>query len=200
MTGDLTGPFRDDAAMDWDGEEYQERFDELAAAGKDVHGEADFVCAMSPSSVLDAGCGSGRVARELLRRGIDVVGVDADASMIAAARSRSPEISWVVADLGVLALDRRFDVVLMAGNVPLFTTPGTQAALVAGCAQHVNGGGSLVSGFQLDRGYDLDAYDEHCRAAGLELSARWSTWAQDAFTDDGAYAVSVHRCGGSSTR
>ena len=49
----------------WDGDEYQRRFDALATAGKDVHGEAAFVMAMEPGSVLDAGCGTGRVAIEL---------------------------------------------------------------------------------------------------------------------------------------
>ena len=74
--------------MTWDGDAYQARFDALAASGVDVHGEAAFACSLepAPASVLDAGCGTGRVAIELARRGIDVVGVDVDASMLAAAR------------------------------------------------------------------------------------------------------------------
>ena len=50
-------------------------------------------------SVLDAGCGTGRVAIELARHGVDVVGVDVDASMIGEARRRAPELEWVEADL-----------------------------------------------------------------------------------------------------
>jgi hypothetical protein len=83
-------------------------------------------------------------------------------------------------------------VVLMAGNVPLFTPSGTQRALVAGCARHVRAGGALVTGFQLGRGYALDDYDDDCRSAGLELTGRWSTWARDPFSDDADYAVSRH--------
>ena len=178
--------------MTWDGDEYQARFDALAATGADVHGEATFVESFAPSSVLDAGCGTGRVAIELARRGIDVVGVDVDASMLTTARSRAPEIEWVQSDLATLELPRTFDVVLLAGNVPLFTAPGTQAALVAGCARHLRIGGVLVAGFQLDRGYSLDEHDAHCAAAGLELRERWATWDRAPF-DGGAYAVSVHR-------
>ena len=76
--------------MTWDGDEYQARFDALAASGVDVHGEVAFVprSIPSPASVLDAGCGTGRVAIELARRGIAVVGVDVDASMLATARAR----------------------------------------------------------------------------------------------------------------
>src|SRR5690349_3132324 len=114
-------------ATTWHGDEYQRRFDALAATGVDVHGEATFVRAFQPAHVLDAGCGTGRVAVELARHGIDVVGVDADASMIATARRLHGELSWIEADLaGDLDLGRRFDVVVMAGNVPLFTPPGTQ--------------------------------------------------------------------------
>src|ERR1700686_3194622 len=75
----------------WQGDDYQRRFDELAASGVDVHGEASFVMRGSPGSVLDAGCGTGRVGIELARRGVDVVGVDADASMLATARANGPD-------------------------------------------------------------------------------------------------------------
>jgi SAM-dependent methyltransferase len=177
----------------WDGDRYQRRFDELVASGADVHGEADLVARWGPATVLDAGCGTGRVARQLATRGIDVVGVDADESMIATARRLAPDLAWVVADLAGLELHRRFDLVVMAGNVPLFTPEGTESALVSGCARHLVGGGHLVTGFQLDRGYTLERYDEDCRRSGLELEARGATWAEDPWVEGGSYAVSVHR-------
>ena len=177
--------------MAWDGDDYQRRFDELAATGVDVHGEASFVLAYAPSSVLDAGCGTGRVGAELARRGVSlVVGADIDASMLATARRSAPDVEWVQSDLAELDLGRTFDVVVMAGNVPLFTPPGTEAALVAGCARHV--GRFLIGGFQLGRGYGLDDYDEHCAAAGLRLAERFATWDRAPFVDGGDYAVSVH--------
>lgn len=187
--------------MAWDGDEYQRRFDELAAGGVDVHGEAAFVLAYAPvparrleaCTVLDAGCGTGRVGAELARRGVSVVGADVDASMLATARRTMPEVEWVQSDLAALDLGRTFDVVVMAGNVPLFTPPGTEAALVAGCARHVRpGGGLLIAGFQLGRGYSLEQYDEHTAAAGLRLAERFATWDREPFVDGGDYAVSVH--------
>jgi len=178
----------------WDGDDYQRRFDDLAAKGVDVHGEVAFVMRYTPNSVLDAGCGTGRVAIELANRGVaTVVGADVDLSMIATARTRAPEVTWVESDLGALDLGRRFDVVVMAGNVPLFTPEGTHAALVAGCARHVApGNGVLISGFQLGRGYELEDFDAHANAAGLHLRERFATWAAAAFPGDGSYAVSVH--------
>lgn len=178
--------------MAWDGDDYQARFDRLAASGTDVHGEATFVRAYDPATVLDAGCGTGRVAIELASHGIEVVGADVDASMLATARGRAPEVAWVEADLTGLDLGRTFDVVVMAGNVPLFTPPGTEAALVAGVARHVAPGGRLVAGFSLDRTYDIDAYDTHTAGAGLTLAERFATWDRRPWVAGGDYAVSVH--------
>jgi len=56
----------------FDGKAYQARFDALAERGVDIHGEARFVMSFEPSSVLDAGCGTGRVAIELARQGAEV--------------------------------------------------------------------------------------------------------------------------------
>jgi 2-polyprenyl-3-methyl-5-hydroxy-6-metoxy-1,4-benzoquinol methylase len=180
--------------MTWDGDDYQARFDELAKGGKDVHGEAAFVEALGPATVLDAGCGTGRVAIELAHRGIDVVGVDRDRSMLDVARARAPELTWIEADLGDLDLERTFEAVVMAGNVLLFVAPGTEDAVVARTAAHVEPGGMLVAGFQLRRdGYGLAALDEAAANAGLVLEARYSTWDRATFVPASDYAVSVFR-------
>ena len=64
------------------GAAYDERFERLASSGVDVHGEAALVDSYGPGAVLDAGCGTGRVAIELARRGHRVVGIDADPDML----------------------------------------------------------------------------------------------------------------------
>ncbi len=84
----------------------------------------------------------------------------------------------------------------MAGNVPLFTPLGTQRDLVAGCARHVEPGGTVIAGFSLDRGYGVAEYDGDCIAAGLELVERWATWSCEPFAG-GDYGVSVHRAAAS---
>ena len=178
---------------EFQGDDYQAQFDRLAASGQDVHGEATFVRAYSPTSVLDAGCGTGRVAIELARHGIEVVGTDIDDSMLATAQRLAPDIEWVRSDLCELELGRTFDLVVMAGNVPLFTPPGTEAALVAGVARHVAPGGRLVSGFSLGRNYSLAELDRHTADNGLVLEDRFATWDRQPWIDGGDYAVSVHR-------
>ena len=110
------------------GDRYERTYELRAAAGEDVHGEANFVSRFSPGSVLDAGCGTGRVGRELHRRGVDVVGVDLDAEMLETARARCPSVEWIEGDISVINLGRTFDVVLMAGNVINFVTPERRQA------------------------------------------------------------------------
>lgn len=179
---------------EWDGEAYQRRLDAAAAEG-DPHGEVAFVERYQPTTVLDAGCGTGRVAIELARRGVEVVGVDVSASMLATAQRLAPELAWVHADLAdhELDLDRRFDAVVLAGNVPLFTPPGTTAALLAGCARHLEADGVMVTGFQLGRSYDLATFDTEAADAGLTVVERYATWDRDPFAATADYAVTVHR-------
>lgn len=144
--------------------------------------------------MLDAGCGTGRIARELHRRGLDVVGVDLDDVMLAAGRRKSPEIDWHTADLETVDLGRTFEAILMAGNVMIFLTPGTEAAVLANMARHLAPGGLLVAGFQLQRGgLTLERFDELATAAGFELAQRFATWDREPFVSGGGYAVSVLR-------
>jgi SAM-dependent methyltransferase len=178
---------------EFDGRSYQARIDAMAERGIDVHGEATLVRSYQPTTVFDAGCGTGRVAIELARRGIEIVGVDADGSMIDEARRRAPHLLWIEADLATVDLGRTFDVVLLAGNVPLFCPVPDRPALVASCAAHVAPAGRLLAGFQLGKAYDLSEYDAGCTGAGLTLEARWATWDGEPFVEGGAYAVSVHR-------
>ena len=177
-----------------DGDAYDRRFAALARSGKKVHGEVAFLEQLDPRahSILDAGCGTGRVAIELARRGYGVVGVDVDRSMLDVARAKGPELEWHEHDLATLDLGRRFDAVVMAGNVLLFVVPGAEAAVVARCAAHVAPQGRLVAGFSLCPGaYDLTSYDEHCAAAGLHVVERWATWDREPFGAGGDYAVTV---------
>ncbi|MFI6453387.1 class I SAM-dependent methyltransferase [Streptosporangium amethystogenes] len=169
-----------DIAGDDAGERYAARFARLAESGADTHGEARLCAGLLPpgSRVLDAGCGTGRVAIRLAELGYDCVGVDLDASMLEVARRAAPELPWILADLSDLGdlagsaefansansaepperavsgerrgQGERFDMVVAAGNVIPLLAPGTEARTVAGLAALLRPGGLLVSGFGLD--------------------------------------------------
>ena len=175
------------------GASYDEAFRDLAASGADVHGEAAFVADLAPpgARVLDAGCGTGRVAVELARRGFDVAGADNDPSMLEVAR-RSPGVRWYDADLAVLDLPERFDLVVAAGNVVVFLAEGTEQEVLRRLAAHLVPGGLLVSGWRTDR-LPAPAYDELAAGAGLVPVERWSTWDREPWRDDADWCVAVHR-------
>ena len=152
--------------------------------------------------MLDAGCGTGRVAIELARRGHDVVGVDLDPAMLDLARDKAPGLPWIQGDLASTVVtdaaggQRHFDAAVAAGNVMIFLERGTESAVVANIGAHLRPGGVLVAGFQLSDGYmQLHVYDALAERNGLELQARYSTWEGAPF-DGGDYAVSVHRRSG----
>jgi SAM-dependent methyltransferase len=193
------------------GEDYDARWQRLAATGANIHGEADLVtqllgapgrAGVAAPAVLDAGCGTGRVAIELLRRGYRVVGVDADPAMLQHAAAKAADAQWVLADLAALEVADpdgtgrlQVDLALAAGNVMIFLAEGTEAAVLGRIAGHVRPGGLLVAGFQLGGDQlSLAAYDAHARAAGFSLEQRYATWDRQPFTG-GDYAVSVHRRG-----
>jgi SAM-dependent methyltransferase len=178
------------------GAAYDSRFEHLASSGVDVHGEADLVDSYGPGPVLDAGCGTGRVAIELSRRGREVLGVDVDAAMLEAARRKAPQLDWIEADLtdSHLEFGRAFDVVVMAGNVLIFVPAGTEGQVIANAARWLAPGGHLVAGYSLrPGGLDPFRHDALAAAAGLELEDRWSTWDRRPYTPGDAYAVAVHR-------
>jgi len=125
------------------------------------------------SNVLDGGCGTGRVAIELARRGLGVVGADLDPDMIGLARAKAPELTWVQADLSELNLAIRFDAVVLAGNVIPFAASDRRAAVVIAWARRLAPGGRLIAGFQLREGWPTVAdYDTWCATVGLTVRAR----------------------------
>ena len=196
----VTGPLPDDWGhwrQQLDPANYDERWRRIAASGANPHGEADFVYSYCPGSVLDAGCGTGRVAIELARRGLEVVGTDLDPDMIGLARAKAPALTWVHADLSELDLTTRFDVIVLAGNVIPYIARDRRRAAVDACARHLIPGGRLIAGFQLQHGWPTVAdYDRWCESAGLALETRYATWDRQPFTESDHYAVSVHRSAG----
>ena len=184
------------------GDDYDAKFAALERLGQDMHGEANFVGSYSPASILDAGCGTGRVAIELARRGYQVAGVDRDAAMLQAAGQKAPHLVWYEDDLAHLNLTdtvgsdrvRQFESIVMAGNVMLFLDPGTEAAVIANLSRHLAPGGLLIAGFQLQpERLRLQQYDAYTASAGLTLVERWCSWHRDPWHAASDYVVSVHR-------
>jgi SAM-dependent methyltransferase len=95
-----------------------------------------------PGTAVDAGCGTGRLTARLVERGHDVVGVDGSAEMLALARERVPEATFVHGDLRHLPVaDGVADVVV--SGLALTHVPDLGAAF-AELARVLRPGGTAI--------------------------------------------------------
>lgn len=97
--------------------------------------------------VLDVGCGPGRHAHELARRGILVHGVDISSTFINLARVSAPEgATFERLDARSMAFDREFDaaICLCQGAFGLMTANGQDAEVLAGISRALRPGAGLA--------------------------------------------------------
>lgn len=179
-------------------DDYVERFRKLAADGTDLHGEARFVDAMvgRGARILDAGCGPGRLGGRLAQLGHDVVGVDLDPVLIAAAEHDHPGPTWLVADLAELDLaaagiEPGFDLVVCAGNVMGFLDPSTRRRVLRRLAAVLRDGGRIVTGFGSGGDYPFADFFDDVGEVGLVTELRLSTWDLRPFTEASGFLVAV---------
>jgi trans-aconitate 2-methyltransferase len=143
---------------DWNAAEYERLSAPIAAMGRDV---LDRLVLAGDETVLDAGCGTGKVTRELharLPRG-RVIAVDASASMVEQARAQLPaDVDVRQADLLALDLGESVDAILstatfhwirdhdrLFANLLAALAPGGR--LVAQCGGHGNVAEITQAGF-----------------------------------------------------
>lgn len=181
---------------------YEQRFRGLHADGVDVDGEGRLLDALLERSatVLDAGCGTGRLTAHLTRRGHRAVGVDKDGALVRAARELQGDgIPFLEADLAELdaatlaggGLPERYDAVAAIGNVLVFLAPGTERTVLERFRALLPDGGVLFTGFAMDRDYTVADLDRDAAEAGFALRHRFATYQLAPFTDDAGWAVSI---------
>ena len=111
-------------------------------------------------SVLDLGCGPGRIAGPLAALGHAVVGVDDGPGMVAAL---PPGVEGVVADARTVRLGRTFGAVLLASH--LVNAPDDGSSFAATAAAHLEAGG-LVVGQTYPPGWDPASSIGHVQELG----------------------------------
>jgi len=115
--------------------------------------EVDFIQAVLGSieekTILDVGCGTGRHALELTRRGFRVCGLDLSAEMLAAARKKAHQqgldVEFIQGDARHLDFNQEFDgvTILCEGGFSLMETDQMDFQILQGAARALRPGGRL---------------------------------------------------------
>jgi SAM-dependent methyltransferase len=104
-------------------------------------GEPEIVHAAAPAgaSILELGCGAGRVTHALMELGHPVVAVDDSAAMLSHVRAET-----VCARIGDLDLGRTFDAVLLGSHLVNTPSDSDRRALLAAARRHLLPSGRVI--------------------------------------------------------
>jgi SAM-dependent methyltransferase len=152
-------------------------------------GDLDAVARYMPAgcTVLELGCGTGRLTRPLLAKGHAVTAVDNSLDMLGHVPDAARKVH---ADIERLDLGAGFDVVLLASNLVNTADDAVRHAMLAACRRHLAPGGSLL--FQrFDPAWLRNAMHETFPAAGeITVAVERVAWQGQRFEMSLAY-----RCG-----
>lgn len=94
------------------------------------------------SSVLELGCGAGRISRELASRGYRVVAVDQSPDMLQ--HVPGPGITAVLADIETLTLNETFNAVLLTSYLVNTADRDLRSRFLATCRRYLSNNGVVV--------------------------------------------------------
>jgi SAM-dependent methyltransferase len=172
-------------------------------------GEAEIVASVVPAggSVLELGCGTGRITRQLVRVDYRVTAVDESPEMLAHVR----DAEKVEAKIEGLELGRRFDAALLASNL-VTAEPEQRRAFLETCRRHADlviveglplgwapeDGGERTLGEVVSR-LRVDWFEDGVVHGEMEYEAGGETWRQSfamrVFADDAELGAALAEAG-----
>lgn len=132
--------------------------------------------------VLELGCGTGLMTQHLIRAGADVTAVDRSPDMLARARRRAPEASYLEQDLNRLEVTGSFDRVIISYVLHELSEQLRQVVLAAARDKLSDAGRVAIVDFELGQPGVV--------RAALAWYLRWaeppsaSSWATSGFRDE----------------
>lgn len=129
------------SAQKWDTALYQEKHNFVWKYGE---GLIELLSPKPGDRILDLGCGAGQLTQQMAAVGAEVMGIDADATMIQQAQQNYPDLPFEVADARNFQVTQRCDAVF--SNAVLHWIPDPEP--VIGCiGRSLKPGGRFVAEF-----------------------------------------------------
>ena len=129
--------------IQWDAENYTEKFSFVHKYGEDV---LELIDAPDGSFAVDLGCGNGALTEKLAQRGFRTLGLDASPEMIKTAKRLHPGLDFVTADAKNFTLKEKADVIF--SNAVFHWIDGNhQEKMIQHVSEQLKIGGELVCEF-----------------------------------------------------
>ncbi len=125
-------------SMKWDSDLYDQKHSFVTKYGEGVLSLLD---AKPGERILDVGCGSGHLTKQIADAGAEVIGLDSSPEMIATAKAAYPALTFLVADASDFAFDEPFDAIF--SNAALHWVERAEAAVIC-MARVLKPGGRFV--------------------------------------------------------
>lgn len=126
--------------IQWNAEGYAQNFDFVPQYGESV---LNLLEIQSGMTVLDLGCGSGRLSKEIADRGASVIGMDDSVDMLRVARASYPDLHFVQGNAERFSLAEPVDAVF-SNAVLHWIDASHQDGMIACIADALKPGGQLV--------------------------------------------------------
>lgn len=131
--------------MKWNAELYDSKHEFVSRYGRGLLNELD----LKPGqTILDLGCGTGKLSGDLAAQGAEVIGVDASPEMVEHAKACNPQLSFSVADAACLPYENFFDIIF---SNAVFHWIADQNALLDSVFNALKPGGILLCEFGGER-------------------------------------------------
>lgn len=127
--------------MKWDTNLYDQKHSFVTRYGEDLLSLLD---AKPGERILDVGCGSGHLTKQIADAGAEVIGLDSSLEMITTARAAYPSINFILADASDFSFDQPFDAIF--SNAALHWVKPAEAAIVC-MSRALKPGGRFVVEF-----------------------------------------------------
>lgn len=156
--------------MKWNSSLYDDKHSFVSEYGKKIIG---FVNIEREQKILDLGCGTGLLTKELAKKGAEVIGVDSSREMIQRAKVNYSNLKFQVEDAIKLPFENKFDTVF---SNAVFHWILNQKGLLEGIYKVLKKDGLLVCEFGAKGNIRKieDAFKKSIEAKGIQYISKFS--------------------------